>query len=216
MRGPCQRLAPHGAVVDPPGQFRQVCAERLDSLSRLVPHAAPAAAVAAACVNPHEYWPSGQDSRVFPLGQGSCACQLAWSAGTLIAPGGRPFGRGPVLEPARLLLPAVPRTCIGSFGKLPCSLPGRVHPRPDSGASAVAHVARRVGVGVVFMPAGGTPEHRLALAVVAVCVSAGVARDARLRGGDRLDAGSPLCASPRAPGLLLCCWWGGRQPGGYR
>jgi len=52
-----------------------------------------------------------------------------------------PFGLARARERARLIVPVVVRACGGSSGMFGI-FPGRVHPRPDAGDGAVAHVRR--------------------------------------------------------------------------
>ena len=156
-------------------------------------------------VDPHDIWPSGQDSCVSPCGQDSCVLGLVVG---VLEPRGRlgrcPFGRDSCPGTTRLFLPYGLPSCIGSFGKVVAIFPGRVYPRPDCGDASVQHLAASVGVGVVGMPAGPAPEDRLTLAVVRVREPAGVvAALAGTPGRYELDPNSVALAGPQQDGRLF-------------
>ena len=91
------------------------------------------------------YRPSGRDSCVCCSGpESGCPACFLRSPGTSISPGGRPLGRGRALVPARLILPAGPRACIGASVKMATIFPGRRSPAPRFWRSrGRAHCARR-------------------------------------------------------------------------
>ena len=104
-------------------------------------------------VEPHDIWPSGQDSCVSPCGQDSCGLRLLVS---VVEPrprlGGRPFGRGRRLVKARLLLPSSLPPCIGSFRKMGSIFPRHVHPRPDVRDASVPDVPGRLASALSVCP----------------------------------------------------------------